>query len=88
VRARLLANNADVFMPALRAALGIAIQPDFIVWRDLADGRLVEVMPDWCVAPIDLSIVTPPSRLRPTRVAVLVDFFARRLAAAPWASMA
>ena len=85
VRASLLANNADVFTPALIAGLGLAIQPEFIVWRELADGVLVEVMPEWRVAPIDLSLVTPPGRVRPERVSAFLDFLARRLAAAPWA---
>src|SRR5215813_4564030 len=36
----LWANNADVLMPSLYAGIGIAVQPEFVVWRDLRDKRL------------------------------------------------
>jgi DNA-binding transcriptional LysR family regulator len=85
VRAPLRANNADVLQPALCAGLGIALQPEFLVWRDLAEGRLEAVMKDWTAPPAALHLVTPPSDMRPTRVRVLMDFLAQRFAKAPWA---
>jgi DNA-binding transcriptional LysR family regulator len=85
VRAPLRANNADVLQPALRAGLGIALQPEVLVWRDLAEGRLETVMEDWTAPPAALNLVTPPSALRPVRVQVLMDFLAQRFTRAPWA---
>ncbi len=85
VPAPLRANNADVLQPALRAGLGIALQPEFLVWRDLAEGRLEAVMQDWIVPPAALHLVTPPSGMRPARVQVLMDFLAQRFTKAPWA---
>ncbi|WP_434624530.1 LysR family transcriptional regulator [Pseudomonas sp. Z1-29] len=83
--APLQANNAEALEPALRAGLGIALQPEFLAWKDLESGLLETVMEDWQVEPIALHIVTPPGRSRPVRVQALIDYLADHLRSAPWA---
>ena len=46
----LRANDADVMMPTLRAWLSPAVQPQVLVWEDLAAGRLEMAMTD-CSCP-------------------------------------
>jgi DNA-binding transcriptional LysR family regulator len=84
----LRANNADALRAALLAGLGLAVQPEFMVWSDLAAGQLEAVMADWSLPSIALNIVTPPGSLRPARVSAVVDFLVRHLSNTPWAAQA
>ncbi|MDR6851403.1 DNA-binding transcriptional LysR family regulator [Sphingomonas sp. BE123] len=74
----LITDNGDAMMPALLAGLGIARLPDFIIERELADGRLVEILGDWSPMNIALHLMTPPSALRPARVELVIDFLSQR----------
>lgn len=81
----LRANNADALEPALRAGLGLAIQPDFLIWEALRQRRLERVLPEWSLPPIALHLVTPPGEPRPARVTALIAFLTQKLKSAPWA---
>ena len=74
----LITDNGDAMMPALLAGLGIARLPDFIIDRELADGRLVEILADWSPMNVALHLLTPPSTLRPARVELVIDFLSQR----------
>jgi DNA-binding transcriptional LysR family regulator len=86
VKGPLSANNAEALNHALEAGMGVALQPDFLAWEAIADGRLVAVLADWRAAPIALNLVTPAGGPRAVRVAVLLEFLVRRFksGAAPW----
>ena len=74
----LVTDNGDAMLPALRAGLGIARLPDFIVDAEIAAGRLVEILGDWSSSGIALHLLTPPSPLRPARVETVIAFLAER----------
>lgn len=75
---RFVTDNGDAMLPLLRAGLGIARLPDFIVDAEIAAGRLEAILTDWSGGPIGLHLVTPPSALRPARVELLIEFLAAR----------
>lgn len=75
---RFTTDSGDATLPLLHAGLGIARLPDFIVDSEIAAGRLEALLPDWASPPVALHLVTPPSRLRPARVELLIDYLADR----------
>lgn len=78
-------NNAEALGPALRAGLGLALQPEFLSWDDLQSGVLETAMDNWQVDPIALHLVTPPGRGRPARVQALMEYLADHFTGKPWA---
>ncbi len=82
----LRSNSGEASLPLLRAGGGVTILPEFMVWRDLAAGRLQAVMTDWCWPQTGVNLVTPPGPMRPARVEVVVDALTRHLSGAAWAA--
>jgi DNA-binding transcriptional LysR family regulator len=81
---RMRANNADALTPALLNGLGLAVQPDFLIWRELASGQLERLMVEWSPPPIALNLIMPPGGLRPARVNTLIAFLERAFSSVPW----
>lgn len=75
---RFSCDSGDAMLALLRAGLGIARLPDFIVDAEIASGRLQAILTDWHGPPVALHLVTPPSGLRPARVELLIEFLAAR----------
>lgn len=74
-------NSGDAMLPALRAGVGIALLPDFIVGGDLATGAVEAILTQWSLPPVALHLMTPPSNLRPARVETLIAFLTERFRA-------
>ncbi len=89
VEPRLRYDNGDVIHAAVLAGQGLALQPDFLIWRDVAAGRLEIVLADWVLEPLSLHLLTPPGRVAPRKVRVFSDFVADRFggARAPWLAL-
>lgn len=84
MRMPLHGNNAEALIPPLLAGLGLALQPEFLVWQHLQSGALERVMDDWEVDSIALHIVTPPGRSRPARVQAFIEHLIERISREPW----
>ncbi|RYY25895.1 MAG: LysR family transcriptional regulator [Sphingomonadales bacterium] len=79
VQGPLRTDNGEAMLPGLRAGLGVAVLPGFIVDEDIAAGRLEAVLPEWSSGATGLHLVTPPGTLRPARVETLIEFLSEHL---------
>lgn len=83
-RGPLRVTNSDALVPALLEGLGIAELPEFLASEYLADGRLVQLLPEWAMTRGGLYFVTPSARNRPRKVQVLLEFFVEHLGEPQW----
>jgi DNA-binding transcriptional LysR family regulator len=67
-------NNADAYSAACLAGLGIIQVPFIGVGELLADGRLVEVLPDWPARPMPLNLIYANRRNLSRRVRIVMDW--------------
>jgi len=81
VRGRMAANNGLALLDANAAGMGISVQPDFLTEPFLQSGQVVEILTDFEPPPLGIYAVLPSNRYIPHRVAVLMDFLAKELAA-------
>ncbi len=74
-------DTSQVLLEAVRAGMGVAAMPPFLVARELAEGSLVRLLPAWRVAHV-LGIfgVTPHRTMLPPRVQVVLDATRARVA--------
>ena len=76
-------------MAMLEAALrgvGLLYVPDFLVSREIHEGRLVRVMPDWCHRPMAVWAIYAHTRHLSAKVRLFIDFLSDRFSPQPpWA---
>ena len=66
------------------AGHGIILTPSFIAWQALAQGQLVEVMPDYRPTPLNAYAVYPQTRYLSRRARAFIDFLAERFGERPY----
>jgi DNA-binding transcriptional LysR family regulator len=78
VSGNLRSNVADGLIDAVLAGVGIAALPSFAVSQYLAQGRLIELLPDHALPQSTLYAVFLPDRRLPERIRTFVQFLAER----------
>ncbi|PWF22511.1 LysR family transcriptional regulator [Corticimicrobacter populi] len=66
------------------AGQGIILQPDFLVYRELRSGALVQLLPEWHSHTLTIQALYPTRTLVPVKVQRLRDFLVDALAPPPW----
>jgi len=67
-RPRLGTDSLFALIESARRGLGLALVSQWAVMDDIAEGRLVRLLPAWCAAPLPISLVYPSRRLQPARL--------------------
>lgn len=80
---RLIVNEVDAALLAVRAGRGVARALSYQVADDLASGALVRLLPDREPPPLPVQLVVPSARHLSARARSFVDHAARALAALP-----
>ena len=78
--AAIFSNTAVAVRRAALAGGGITIMPDFAVAGDVAEGRLIRLLPDWTLPGGGIHCLFPQARHRPKKIRVFVDALREKLA--------
>jgi DNA-binding transcriptional LysR family regulator len=76
VPAALAVNNSDAYQSACVAGLGLIQAPLSGIAAMLADGRLISVLPDYCAAPMPVTLLYPSRRHLSRRARGFMDWLA------------
>jgi DNA-binding transcriptional LysR family regulator len=81
---RMRSNSGDTCRAAALAHRGIILQPSFLVGADLRSGALVEVMPDFRAAELDVYALYPSRHHVSPKVRLLIDFLVKAFRGRTW----
>ncbi|USI77344.1 LysR substrate-binding domain-containing protein [Sphingopyxis sp. USTB-05] len=76
---RLVCNDLNLLRHAVRSELGIATLPAFLCKSDLAEGKLVEVLPGWQAPDMSFYALFADPKGVPVRVRSLIDYLTEKL---------
>jgi DNA-binding transcriptional LysR family regulator len=80
---RALANNMQLLLSMAVAGLGLAYGPTFAFGPAIADGRLVQLLPDCVAEDLTVQAIYPSARYLPSKVRSFVDYVAKAFAGEP-----
>ncbi|MBB5214463.1 DNA-binding transcriptional LysR family regulator [Parapusillimonas granuli] len=69
-------NDGQVLRSAAMLDLGILVQPKYIIYDDIAAGRLVSVLDDWSLPHLTINIAYPNRQFLPIKSRAFIDFLA------------
>ncbi|MBN3846472.1 LysR family transcriptional regulator [Paraburkholderia sp. Ac-20342] len=67
------ANNTEMLRQFALLGMGVAILPSYLIGRDLAAGRLVRLLDDYSLPPIEITIAYPSRLHLPAKVRTFID---------------
>ncbi|WP_434729938.1 LysR family transcriptional regulator [Rhizobium binae] len=80
VSGNVVSNNAEMLRFLTLNGRGLFLAPSFVVFDDIAEGRLVKIMPDYRPVEFTINAVYPNRSHLPTKVRLFIDLLAERFA--------
>src|SRR5581483_8907297 len=74
-------NSPSAVLELVREGLGVSVLLDYMLREDVAQGRLVRLLPDWTLPGVGVHAMYPASRHVPAKVRALIDFLRQPAAA-------
>ena len=71
---RLLVDDFAILKQSIIDGLGVAALPDYMARKELAEGRLVNVLPEWGMESVDVFALYPRNRAKIPKVKAFLDF--------------
>ncbi|MGO4483966.1 LysR family transcriptional regulator [Rhizobium pisi] len=75
-----VSNSAEMLRFLTLNGRGIFLAPSFVVFDDIAEGRLVKMMPDYRPVELNINAVYPNRSHLPTKVRLFIDLLVERFA--------
>jgi DNA-binding transcriptional LysR family regulator len=85
-RPRLHANSGDTCAAAAMQHQGIILQPDFLVYEALRDGRLKQILKDYQTVELGIYAIYASRRQFPLRLRYLIDYLVESFKKPVWIS--
>lgn len=73
-------NSYELCVEAVRAGLGAAVLAKVVVRHDIKTREVIELLPEWKIPEIPVSLVVPLSRFRNTEVRAVTRYLTEKLA--------
>lgn len=80
---RIAVNDADGYLAAVLAGMGVAQLPSFLLRPYVESGQIELLLSDWCVDPLPLHVVYPQNRHLSAKVRAFVEWTAELFADHP-----
>ncbi|HSI53716.1 MAG: LysR family transcriptional regulator [Ramlibacter sp.] len=84
VTPRMWTNNGDTSVASAVKGAGIILQPTFLIADELADGRLVEILPAYRSLELGIYAIYPSRKFVLPKVRALVEFLSAAFVDAAW----
>jgi DNA-binding transcriptional LysR family regulator len=80
----LRSNNGNALVSAAIDGLGVVLEPSFLVYEALREGKLVQLLPEWRCAEGSVFAVYPNRKFLAPKVRSFIDFLVERFGPEPY----